>query len=112
MVELANNLTESLDLQADVTYHQATGVPDGAGKVSRLTPVTLKAIVEQKLRQVRTDSGEVTMSQAHVTFLEPRTISQYDKIVLADGTTGPILATEGFMDVSNAAILIEVFLGF
>ncbi len=110
-VALANNVTQSLGLQADVTYHKAIAPPDGAGKISRLAPVTLKAIVVQKLREVRTISGEMVMSRSSVTFVEPRVISVDDKIILPDGSTGPILATQGFMDDSQATILVEVFLG-
>ena len=110
-VALANNVTQSLGLQADVTYYQAISPADGAGKVDRLAGVILKAIVEQKLKQVRTISGEMVMSRSNVTFLEPRVISTDDKIVLPDGSTGPILATQGFVDDTQAAILTQVFLG-
>jgi len=51
------------------------------------------------------------MSRSNVTFLEPRVISTDDKIVLPDGSTGPILATQGFVDDTQAAILTQVFLG-
>lgn len=115
MVALADSLTQSFGLQADIQYWAYVS-SNGAGKVTYSPPypgagVVVKAIVDKRQRMVKTASGELVQSQASVTFLRPTTINLFDRIVLPDGTTGPILNTGAFMDGSNAGILTEVYLG-
>lgn len=110
LLELADGITNSLGLQADVTHNVLTGSPSGSG-AKNFTVVSRKAIVEKKRKLVRVLGGEEVMSQASVTFLSPVVIGLHDEIILPDGTTGPILATAGFMDDTNANILTEIFLG-
>lgn len=112
LVALANNLTVSLGVAADVTYIAASAV-NGAGKETSPTAgVTRKAIVNKKQKLVKGPDGQLVMSQAYVGFLDPAPISEYDRIILPDGTTGPIISTQAFMDGSNGPILTEVYLGF
>lgn len=112
LVALGNSLTVSLGAAADVTYTPASAT-DGAGKeISPAQSVTRKAIVDKKQKLVKTPSGELVMSQAYVAFLDPAPINQFDTIVLPDGTTGPIISVQAFIDGSNGPILSEVYLGF
>ena len=112
LVALGNQLTQSLGVAADVTYIAASAT-DGAGKaVSPPVAVTRKAIVNKIQKLIKGPTGELVMSQAYVGFLDPAPISEYDQIILPDGTTGPILTTQAFIDGSNGPILTEVYLGF
>lgn len=112
MVALGNKLTQSLGVASTVTYFAAT-TADGAGKEQTpATGVQRKAIVNKQQKLIKTASGELVMSQAYVAFLDPAPVSLYDKIVLPDGSTGPILSVQGFFDGSNGPILNEVYLGF
>jgi hypothetical protein len=112
LIGVANTLTQSLGVAADVTYIAAS-LTNGAGKeVSPSAPVTRKAIVNKQQKLIKGPTGELVMSQAYVAFLDPAPISMYDQIILADGTTGPILSVQAFIDGSNGPILSEVYLGF
>lgn len=112
MVALADDLTQQFGLQADVTYTAAVAV-DGAGKdITPGVPVVRKAIVNKIQKLVKNADGQLVLCQAYVGFLQPTPISVNDTIVLADGTTGPILSIQGFVDGSNGPILTEVYLGF
>src|SRR6267142_1415595 len=106
-VGIANSVTQDLGLQTTVT-HEAFVSQAGDGTVTFAAAVTRPALVVKKQRMVRTSSGEMTQSQASVTFLDPSvSVDTKDRITLPDGTTGPILNTEGYIDSSNQPILTE-----
>ena len=109
MVAVADRLTKSL--QCTVTYTPFTG-SSGTGKTYG-SAVAKKAIVNMEQRQVRTLTGELTTCRASVVFFDTDlTISTDDKIVLPDGTTGPVLLVKGPVDpTSTHPYLTEVFLG-
>jgi hypothetical protein len=111
-VALADQLTKSFGLQASVRYFQYTG-QDGAGKptYADAAGTVRQAIVEQKIKQVRTFDGTLGTSTASVTFLDPTVVSEFDKIVFMDGRTQPIIGTSAFQDDTNAGVLTEIFLG-
>lgn len=109
-VALANNVTQKLGLQADVTHYPFLS-EDGEGKRNFSSAVPRKAIVNRKQKMVRTSDGQLVMCQAYLAFLDPTVVTLLDKIVLPDGFTGPILATEGFVDGSDGVILSEIYLG-
>lgn len=112
LIDLANNITQNLGLQADVVHHVLQDPISGDGD-RNFTAVNRKAIVEKKRRVIRTLSGQFIETQAKITFLSSSVvIGAHDKLVLSDGTTGPILSSEGFVDEGNTQILTEVFLGF
>lgn len=109
-VATANTVTR--DLQASVTHfawtsQSDTGAPVYASGVSR------KAIVEMKQRLMRTAGGQEIVARAKVTFLElpaangaanrREPIDPRDKILLPDGTTGPILDVAGLVDAESTA---------
>lgn len=108
-VAMADRLTT--DLQASVTHQSWTGYTD-EGVPSYATAVTRKALVDWKQKQVRTLAGTVTVSRAEVTFLRPVVVDEKDRIVLPDGTTGPILDMAGFVDpATGVGYTTAVFLG-
>lgn len=122
-VAVANNVTQPL--QATVTYRRYVG-EDYQGTVTfspptSSSPISLKAIVERKQRNVKSTTGELITSQASVMFLDIAALNAatggngigiYDQITLPDGTTGPILNTSGFVDAGTGhMIATEVYLG-
>lgn len=109
-VAIANNLTA--DLQASAT-HEAYASETGSGRRTYSAPVNRPALVTRKQKLVRSSSGELVMSEASVVFLDPAVvINELDKITLPDGTTGPIINTEGFVDRGTGhPILTEIYLG-
>lgn len=108
-VALANNMTA--DLQADVV-HEVFQHADGAGTASYLK-VVRPALVLRKQKMVRSSMGEMVLSGASVVFLDAGVIiHEFDRIMLPDGTGGPILATDGFVDSGTGhPILTQVYLG-
>lgn len=50
-------------------------------------------------------------ARAKVTFLFNVTIGTEDKLVMPDGTTGPILDIKGLQDPASGRYLTEVWLG-
>jgi len=110
VIGIADGITRDLGLQGSVN-HEVCTLLDGAGARSYAAPVSRGAIVEKKQKLVKTTNGEMEMSQASITFLSPTPVGMFDRLTLADGTTGPILNTGGFVDSSNVAILNEIYLG-
>jgi len=54
----------------------------------------------------------MVMSTAYIAFLHPTIVNELDRITLQDGTTAPILNTEGFMNVETGhPVLTEIYLG-
>ena len=112
LIALGQNLSQSLGAAATVTYIPAV-TADGAGKETVPgTPVARSAIVNKVQKLVKNAEGQDVMSQAYVAFLDPSPVSVYDRIILPDGTTGPILSVQAFYDGSNGPIMSEVYLGF
>ena len=108
-ISVANTVTESL--QATVT-HAAFSSKDGYGKFTYATGVARKCIVERRQKYVRTNEGQEKLSLAKLTFIEPVTIDERDKITLPDSTVMPILKIDGVVDpTTNAPYMVEVELG-
>jgi len=102
---------ETADLQPEVTISRWLG-QDALGKPRYAAPVRVPAIVEWKQRAVRTRAGADTTSRAYVGILRPFSVSERDKVVLPDGTTGPILDMGGFVSrATGRPIFVEVWLG-
>lgn len=117
-VAVADGVTRPL--QATVSYERYTG-SDAYGTQVFAAPVSLRAVVDWRQKQLRTTSGILSVSRASVMFLDIAAlvaatggagISDEDKITLPDGTTGPILDMSGFIDAGTGhPIATEVFLG-
>lgn len=119
-VALAHNLTTSL--QVRVTHAAWIGqAPHGTGAYYA-APVSRLVLFEQKMRQLQTKTGQTVTSRGKLTFLEPvppngtpgrvEPVDTRDKIILPDGTTGPIIDREGLMDPDTSSpYVLEVYLG-
>lgn len=118
-VAIAASTTKSLQVEiqhwpwigADVTNMPLFG-----------TPIARSALVEQKQKLLRASTGENVLATTKVTLLDPvkadgatgrrEPVDPRDKIVLPDGTEGPIVAVEGLVDPgTNLPYLLEVYLG-
>ncbi len=118
-VAIADSVTK--DLQCYVMYTKSAGVDYEGNPGTPGAPIELRAIVDWKQAQVRTQGGELTVTRATVLFLDidaiiaatnGEGIGDEDIIILPDGTTGPILDMGGFIDAGTGhPLATEVFLG-
>ena len=122
-VKIADKVTKSV--QAEVQFRHYLGADDYGAK--SYTPAVgqpallLRAVVDWKQKQVRTQAGILSVSRASVTFLDVNAVAaatnnegidDHDIIILPDGTTGPILDMAGFIDAGTGQPLAtEIFLG-
>lgn len=100
------------DLQDNITLAPWTG-SDSHGAPTHGTAVTFSAIVNRRVKPVRSVNGELVMSKAQIIILEPvaangatgrhEPIDARDIPTLPDGDTGKILETEGLYDPSTHA---------
>lgn len=117
-VKVADKVTKPL--QATVKYERET-TADEYGKVTPAAPVYLRAIVDFGRKQVRTSSGELTVTRATIDLLDidavvkatnGQGIGNNDKFTLPDGDSGPILDISGFVDAGTGhPIATTVMLG-
>lgn len=105
--------TETADLQVLVQHERYLGEVDRAGKRDYATPQARPAIVVKQQKMVRSMAGQMVMAETSITFLDPSVVVQeFDRLVLPDGSTGPILTVEGFIDRGTGKpLLTEVTLG-
>lgn len=120
-IATARGLT--LPLHVDVVHNAWTG-QDSRGDASYVT-TTRKALVERKQQLVRSIAGTQEMSKSYIAFLEEieptspivagtRTnpIDVNDVFILPDGSTGPVLAVDGFFDGGTGVpYYSQVYLG-
>lgn len=117
-VATVNKVTKSL--QAKVSYERYV-TEDLYGTSQYAPAVLLDAIVDWKQKQVRTQSGVLSVSRASITLIDiaqlavatsDQGIDDNDLFTLPDGTTGPILDMSGFIDAGTGIPLAtEVYLG-
>lgn len=117
-VKIADGVTKPL--QSTVVYERYLS-EDSYGNSTFDNPVFMRAIVDFKQSQVRTQSGIVTVARATITFLSINAltiatagdgIDWKDRITLQDGTTGPILNLGGFVDAGTGnPVATEVYIG-
>lgn len=112
VVKVIDEVTQGLGMQAIVTHKVFTG--DGGIGDAAYTIKKRKAAVTQKLRQVRSFSGELVASNTTVTFVRPTTMGvdggAHDLIILADGTGGAVVGVSAPHDASNQ-LIAEAYLG-
>lgn len=109
-VRVADVVTK--ELQVTVAHHAWTSA-DATGLPTYASPVNRKAIVESRSRLMRDNAGQEIVASHRVIFLgtpaangaanrrEP--IDPRDKLVLPDGTTGQIVAVNGFPDSGTSS---------
>lgn len=118
-VATANRLTASLQ---PVVSHSAWLRGDGVGGSVYAAPISRQALVERKHKIMRDAQGQEIAVSHLISFLYPiaangaagRTepVDPRDKIVLADGTTGDVVAVEGFDDPdTDKSYFLQVWLG-
>lgn len=117
-VRIADKVTKSA--HSTVRYERYLG-STGHGVKTYAGVTTMKAVVDWKQKQVRTQTGVLTVTRASVMLLDIKEllaktggdgIGDNDRFTLQDGTTGPILDLGGFIDPGNGIPLAtEVFLG-
>lgn len=122
-VKIADGITKPL--QPTVSFwHFVSADGEGAKTYSpdlASTGVQLRAIVDYVSKQVRTQSGELTVSRATITLLNIAEvvaatggdgIGNDDVFVLPDGDTGPLIDISGFIDAGTGnPIATTVMLG-
>lgn len=118
-VALANSLTSTLQ----VTIMHTPWIGVDANNVAQYgTPVARQAIVEYKLDSREKVYGEENLQSCTITFLNPiaangaanrdEPIDPRDRMVLPDGTSGPLISVKGIVDPStNKPYLYQVILG-
>jgi hypothetical protein len=113
-VALADRITQSLGLQALVN-HRSFLSTDGAGKVQFVNPngVSRRAVITRKQKMVKTASGELIMSTSQIVLLDSAVVvNEFDVFTLPDGTTGPVLTTDGYIPADTShPVLTQVYLG-
>lgn len=111
-IGIANDITLSLGLQATVTHEYCTSEA-GAGARTFLPAVVRNAVVTLKQQMVKNSDGQMVMSQAKIVLLDPTVqVTLLDRFTLPDGTFGPVLALEGFVQQgATRPLLTQVWLG-
>jgi len=109
-VALANSLTKSL--QVGIRYEPWIG-QDEYGTPRFGAKQDILVIIEYKNKQFSTRSGKEALIRANIYFLQPLTangasdraepLDTRDRIIMPDGTTGPILSADGVAD-SNTSL--------
>lgn len=99
-IAIADSITKSLGLQPEFTHYAWTG-QDGKGKATYAAGVTRKGVIDLTRKQRTSSGGRLITIIATITVLETisangaagrrEPVDPRDKIVLPDGTTGPIL---------------------
>ena len=111
-------------LEVDVVHRAWLG-QSGSGVPAYSAPVSRRAIVDKRVRNVYTAEGELVMTKAYLAFLEPippttsnppfvraNPIDPHDMFILPDGTTGPVVIAGGFVDANTLQPFFnEVYLG-
>jgi hypothetical protein len=123
-IATANKITKPL--QGTVQHYAWTG-QDGMG-ADTFSPVLTspgtprQALVDMTRKPRATKDGKLLMTIASLTFLDvipdngasgrSEPIDTRDRIILPDGSTGPIVSAGGFMDArTGRPVLNEVLLG-
>jgi len=111
-VALANTITKSLQMQAQGSQRVTLKnfISDGGSGNPTYSDTLHDAVVEKKIRQVKTFAGTIATSTHTVTFLDPAVVvKEHDQIFLADGTGGDVMSSGGPVDATGQ-LLTEAFL--
>jgi hypothetical protein len=110
---IRNGIAQAADvageLRAEVIHTPATG--EGTYAATSGDPVTRLALVEDEIKPVRMGDGIDRLSMAHLTFLEPVTVTEHDTFTLPNGRTWPVLRSKALLDPNGEPYMTEVWLG-
>lgn len=110
-VKIVNTVTKPL--QASVKW-QSYKSTDEYGTITRNPPRIIPVLVDWKQQQVRTSSGELTVSRASLIILDPTLIiNDHDLFTLPDQKNpSPVLTLSGFTDAGTThPLATQVYLG-
>jgi len=118
-VAIAQTLTQSLQVEVE---HFPWVDSDSHGAPVFGYSLKRSAIVEYKQSAVRNVQGETVLSRAKITILYPLTpngatgrrepIDSRDRLVLPDGTSGPIVAVNNLVDpATRRPYMYDIYLG-
>jgi hypothetical protein len=117
-VKIADGITKPF--QGTVQYRQCTS-KDGLGEKVLKSVVSLRAIIDQTQRQVRTREGQFMVVSASMDFLDVAAVktatgglgfSMDDEFTLPDGKKRPTLSAGGFVDAGTTRpVVYTVMLG-
>ncbi len=117
-VAIANSVSKSVQ---DTVQH-VTWTGQNVSGIATTVTVSRKAIVEHKLHKRRLSDGSVIEVRTTLTFLDlippngaanrDEPVDPRDTFIMADGSSGPILDTEGMRDPAKVRpFFMQVFLG-
>ena len=120
-VRIADNvISKQGKVTSDVTYERYLS-STGHGVKSYASPVKIKMTVDWARKQVRTETGVLSVTRVVLIALDSKEVlaktsgngfSTEDRFTMADGTTGPVLDLSGFVDPGTGIPLAtEVLLG-
>jgi hypothetical protein len=109
------------EITAGITLEAWTG-QNLDGDPTYAAAVPIEALVELRADLKKNDEGTEILSKTKLTITRPiaangaagrrEPIDPLDKITLPDGTTGPVITTEGLVDgTTDAPYMLEVWLG-
>jgi hypothetical protein len=119
-VATANRLTKGLQPRVKIRRWQSGGGYEGE---SLAAPIYVQAIVDLRLRDHHTSTGQVIATRAHVMILDKigkegnvgriEPIDRRDELTLPDGSTGPIVEVggPGVDPTTNLPYLVEIWIG-
>lgn len=108
VVASIDDVMTGLEVKVKVT-HKSFGGDGGNGAPTYPVIKKREAIVDRKVREVRTFSGTLAVSNMSVTFLSAVEVNEHDVIVLSDGTGGEVMSVSSPYDQSGR-LITEAFL--
>lgn len=107
-VAIAKSVTASLQ---SVVSHEVFSSEDEWSNPTYAAAVNRNAIVERRVKMIRTVDGREILSTMQVTFLEDVTVSVKDRLTV-DGLTAPIVSVSGTVDpTTGRGYVTQVALG-
>lgn len=122
-VAVAYSVVGKLDIPVTVTHYPWISQDVFGAPTYAPVGVPYSVIFDERQQQKRDEEGIVVSTRAYLAFLEPiapnaaagrlNPLDPRDKIVLPDGTTGPIVSSSGFVDKGTGKPYFhEVWIGY
>ena len=115
-LKVADSITGNGGLQETIQHRAKTGIDKSGNALLEATATARLAIVEKKVRRLISargaTMGKEVLSTHMLFFPRPVVITEFDEIVLADGSNRPILRVEGLDDgLLGQGYYAQVWLG-